>query len=77
MLSTSFVLVFSTLPPDAASYHLYFSPVNAPEANNVAVDPMQIEAPVVVGIAGIELIEIFTPLSDPMIDGSLLITRIL
>ena len=46
------VLVFNKFPPVAASYHLYFSPKIAPEANSVAVDPIQIADPLPTGAEG-------------------------
>lgn len=77
VLSVLSVLVFTLFPPDAASYHTYLSPETAPEADNVAVEPIQINPPVVVGIAGRAFIVKLTPLSAPVIAGLLLTTLIL
>jgi hypothetical protein len=52
VLSASFVLVFKRVPPVAASYHLYFPPVVAPEADKTAVVPIQINVPVTEGDEG-------------------------
>ena len=77
VLSVSFVLVFKRVPPEAASYQVYLFPVVAPEAAKVADDPIQMNAPVVVGVPGIVFTVKLVPLSVPVIDGVVLITRIL
>ena len=75
-LSALSELVFNRFPPEAASYHLYFSPVAAPLADSVTAEevPIQRFAPVVVGVDGFALIVRSLPLTEPVLAGLLLTT---
>ena len=51
--------------------------MTAPEAHNVAVDPIHIKDPVVEGAEGMEFTVMLVPLTVPIMAGLLLTTRIL
>ena len=79
VLSLLSLLVFKSVPPDRESYHLYFSPLAAPLADNVTGEevPIQRFAPVVVGVEEIALIDKSLPLIEPVFAGLLLTILIL